>query len=60
MQFLFYFYSSYPIAEGNRVPLQYMDGVDDSDYINAVFVHVGTTIRHISLRFTTHYALRHI
>ncbi|XP_028402571.1 receptor-type tyrosine-protein phosphatase F-like isoform X3 [Dendronephthya gigantea] len=26
-------------AEGNRVPLQYMEGVDDSDYINAVFVH---------------------
>ncbi|CAB4015126.1 receptor-type tyrosine- phosphatase delta isoform X4 [Paramuricea clavata] len=27
----------YP-AEGNRVPLQYVDGVVDSDYINAVFV----------------------
>ena len=28
------------LAEGNRVPLQYVDGVVDSDYINAVFVDV--------------------
>ncbi|CAB3997379.1 receptor-type tyrosine- phosphatase epsilon-like isoform X2 [Paramuricea clavata] len=28
----------YP-AESNRVPLQYVHGVEDSDYINAVFVH---------------------
>ena len=27
-------------AESNRVPLPYMDGLEDSDYINAVFVHV--------------------
>ncbi|XP_028402428.1 receptor-type tyrosine-protein phosphatase S-like [Dendronephthya gigantea] len=26
-------------AEGNRVPLQYVEGIEDSDYINAVFVH---------------------
>ena len=29
-------------AETNRVPLQYIDGVENSDYINAVFVHVRT------------------
>ncbi|XP_028402584.1 receptor-type tyrosine-protein phosphatase F-like isoform X2 [Dendronephthya gigantea] len=28
----------YP-TESNRVPLQYVDGQEDSDYINAVFVH---------------------
>ena len=30
----------YLIDEGNRVPLQYVDEVENSDYINAVFVHV--------------------
>lgn len=28
------------LAESNRVPLTYLSGVEDSDYINAVFVHV--------------------
>ena len=31
------------LAESNRVPLQYMAGVENSDYINAVFVHVCTS-----------------
>ena len=37
---LAFFHYFFILAEGNRVPLQYVDGVVDSDYINAVFVDV--------------------
>jgi hypothetical protein len=35
--------SSFHLAENNRVPLQYVYGVENSDYINAVFVNVRIT-----------------
>ena len=34
------FFSLDFLAESSRVPLQYIEGVENSDYINAAFVHV--------------------
>ena len=41
--FLFFLIILSILAECNRVPLQSVDGVENSDYINAVFVQVCIT-----------------